>query len=449
MKLKVLNIAELYPPGYAGGAAVYVHDTCKFLAERGHDIRVLCTEANDTPPYTIRQEVIEDVTIYRLNLPYFRNEDPGGWFLSIAQWKKHCADTIEAVKKILADWQPDLIQFHTPYSLIEEALPLFVEKNIPVVGMTHDFWTICMRMSLFRSPTDTLCSGPSPAKCLECVYSNMDGSHAKAIVKLPWRLAKLGAYPAYRTWSRYNLRRHTKGLICYSECMTEAHREHVDGPVEHISLGIDLTDLPAPFEGRPRTPLRFGFAAGFVNHKGIWDVLDTVASLKKKGYKFELHIWGPRQSEELLVERGIEDYVKLRGLYAPEEIWDVYAEMDVLLMATRWAEPYGRVIQEAAAAKAPSIAPRIGGITEQIRSGIDGLHFNFRDREDLERQMTKFLDNPELVTEMSKNLWRVINTKDAVEKMERFYLKVLGKEMLFEQNNSTQPAKSIAATDKA
>ena len=422
---KVLNIAESYPPGYAGGAAVYVHDTCRYLAERGHDIRVLCSEANENAPYSIREETIEGVRIYRLNLPYFRGEDPGGWMIDTAEWKKHCARTQTALKEILADWQPDLIQYHTPYSVVEECLPVFLERKIPVVGMTHDFWTICMRLGLSRSPVDEICTGPAPAKCLECVYSHFDGSHAAAFAKLPWRVAKLGAYPAYRTWSRLNLRNHTDGLICYSKAMTEAHAGRVKGLVEHISLGIDLTELPAPFEGRPRKPLRFGFAAGFVDYKGIWDILDTVKSLKEKGYEFEVHIWGPKQAEAPIIERDIEDRVKLRGLYAPAEIWDVYAEMDVLLMTSRWNEPYGRVIQEAAAAGAPSIAARVGGITEQIRHEVDGLLFNYCDRVDLERQMIKVIEQPELVKQYAANLWRVINTRDAVVKMEDFYAKIL------------------------
>lgn len=426
-KLKVLNIAESYPPGYAGGAAVYVHDTCKFLAERGHDIKVLCSEANDTPAYSVREETIEGVKIYRLNLPYLRREDPAGWTLGIAGWKKHCADTTEALEKILAQWQPDLVQYHTPFSVIEECLPSFLARNIPIVGMTHDFWTICMQASLFKSPTDTSCDGPSALKCLECVYSYWDGTRAKALAKLPWRLTKLGAFPAYRTWSRYNLRCHTDGLICYSKFLANAHQGRINGQVRHISLGIDLTQLPpAPlFADRPRTPLRFGFAAGFVNHKGIWELLDTVASLKNKGYNFELHIWGPKQSQEPLIERGIEDYVKLRGMYKPEEIWNVYAEMDVLLMNSRWEEPYGRVVQEAAAAKVPTIAPRSGGITEQIRNEVDGLLFNLRDREDMERQMIKVLEQPDSVKKMSDNLWQVINTKDAVVEMEKFYELIL------------------------
>lgn len=427
MILKLLNIAELYPPGYAGGAAMYVHDTCQFLAERGHDVRVLCTESNDNPPYSLREEIIEDVKVYRLNLPYFREQDPGGWMLSIAKWEKHCAEVEKIIIKILTDWQPDLIQYHTPYSLIEECFPIIQKKKIPIVGMTHDAWTICLKTSLYKSPTNTKCSGPSLASCLECNYTYWDSSRLKGILKLPWRAAKLGLYPAYKLKIRNQTRKNIDGLICVSQFMEESHKDYANGLIRHIPLGIDLTNLPKNFPSRPRTPLRFGFIGGFVDHKGIWDILDVATSLKKKGYKFELFIWGPNQSESVLINRNIKDIVKLKGLYKPSEIWDAYAEIDILLMATRWAEPYGRVIQEAAAVKVPSIAPRIGGITEQINHEIDGLLFNFREKEDLENQMIKILENPELVEKFTKNLWEVTNTRDAVQEIEMFYLEILNR----------------------
>lgn len=363
--------------------------------------------------------------VYRLNLPYFRNEDPGGWLLDTTKWKQHAVDTQRAIEKVLETWQPDLIQYHTPHSLIEECLPVFQKMSLPVVGMAHDAWTICLRDSLFRSPVGELCSGPATAKCLECVYSHWDGSHAKALAKLPWRAAKLGAYPARRFYSRKKLRSATDGFFAYSQFMTERHKVHLAEPVEHISLGIDLSELLPPFMSRPRSPLRFGFAAGFQEHKGIWDVLEAAASLKKNGYDFELHIWGPDQNEAPVIERGIEDCVKLRGLYKPSELWDVYAEMDVLIMATRVAEAYGRVVQEAAAAKVPTIAPRVGGITEQIRDGVDGLLYEFLNRADLERQMRKILERPQIIAEMVSNLWKVIDTRDAVVKIEDFYRRIL------------------------
>jgi glycosyltransferase involved in cell wall biosynthesis len=359
-----------------------------------------------------------------MNLPYFRNEDPGGWMLNIKKWKEHCANVEKVIEPFLSDWQPDLVQYHTPYSLLEECLPSIVKRNIPIVGMTHDAWIVCLRLSLFKSPKDVACEGPSKLKCLKCVYSNMDGTHTKAFAKLPWRIFKLGAYPAYKYFNRVKARKSVSGIVAYSKFMADEHSKVMDG-VRQMYLGIDLTNLPQNFPQRPRKPLRFGFMAGFAKHKGIWDVLDALASLKKKGYKFELHIWGPYQEKNPFVERDIEDEVKLRGLYKPNEIWDAYSEIDVLLMATRLAESFGRVVQEAAAAKIPTIAPRIGGITEQIRHEIDGLLFNFRDKKDLERQMESLLKEPNLYNKLSSNLWEVINTKDAVHQIEEFYLTIL------------------------
>ncbi len=40
-------------------------------------------------------------------------------------------------------------------------------------------------------------------------------------------------------------------------------------------------------------PLRFGFMGGFQTNKGIWDILDAAAALKRDGLDFELHVWWP------------------------------------------------------------------------------------------------------------------------------------------------------------
>jgi len=425
-KLKVWHIAEMYPPDYGGGAAIYVRDVCRFLAERGHDVRVLCTEAADTPPYSVRTEYDGLVRVDRLNVPYFRTQDPGGWSLGVRGWRKHQKRVAKVADEFLKDWLPDIVQFHTPYTVIEECLSSIQQADIPVVGMAHCAWLICPRLRLMRSPTATGCEGPSPLRCLECLYSHWDGSHGKAMLKLPWRVLKLGVFPAYRLWNRYTMRQQVSGLVGYSQFMADAHQGHVNGPVEHIPLGVDLTGLPDERPRRPRTPLRFGFAGGFQPHKGIWDVLDAAASLKRRGLMFELHIWGPNQEAGPLAERNLEDRVFLHGMFAPEDRWSVFSEMDILLMATRDAEPYGRVIQEAAAVGAPAIAPNIAGIGEQIRDGIDGLLYEFRDREALERQMARVISEPELVRELATNLWPVVDTRDAVAEIERFYFNVLG-----------------------
>lgn len=420
-KLKIWHIAELYPPDYGGGAAVYIQEVCRFQAEQGHDVRVLCVNTSaEAVEYSVKTDFDGSVRVERVKIP-FRERDPGGWHLSISQWRRHKSDALRIAEDILRTWQPDVVQFHTPYTLIEEILPSVTKRDLPVVGMLHCAWLICPRLNLIKSPTGDSCSGPAPVKCLHCLYSYWDGSNAKSLVKLPWRAAKLGASPAYRLRERDLARRQVDGLIGYSKYMADTHRDHINGEVVHISLGVDMDGLPPERPVRPRNPVRFGFAGGFQEHKGIWDVLDTVKSLKDKGFAFELHAWGPNQSVAPLAERGIEDVVFLHGMFEPPDKWKIYAEMDVLLMATRRAEPYGRVVQEAAAMGVPTIAPAVGGITEQIDHEVNGFLFKFLDRADLERYMTKIIEEPTLVSRFSEDLWQVVDTRQAVAQIETFY----------------------------
>ncbi len=224
----------------------------------------------------------------------------------------------------------------TRRALGEECLFAVARNNLPAVAMLHEAWLICAQMMLLRSPQSDACSGPSPARCLECVYSYYDGSHLRAMLKLPWRLAKLGAYPAYRLRRRALARRTLAGATGYSQFITDAHSAHLAGRVEFIPLGINLSGHAGQESpGRRKTP-RFGFVAGFQQTKGIWHVLDAARALKREGFDFELHIWGPEQESGRgdIESRDLTDRVFLRGMYQPEDIWDVYADVDVVRMAT-------------------------------------------------------------------------------------------------------------------
>src|SRR5262245_58148598 len=88
--LRILNIAESYPPEYGGGAAIYIQDVARALASRGHEVRILCSESNQAEdPYTIHTDFDYAVRVDRVNLPYFKDHDPDGWQLGLAAWKAH------------------------------------------------------------------------------------------------------------------------------------------------------------------------------------------------------------------------------------------------------------------------------------------------------------------------------------------------------------------------
>src|SRR4026208_1245408 len=109
--LRILHIAETYPPDYGGGAAIYIQDVSRALAERGHEVRVLCSENSDSQPYTVRTDYDGAVRVDRVNLPYFKTRDPEGWQLGFAAWRRHERRIGELVNSFLADWRPDLVHY--------------------------------------------------------------------------------------------------------------------------------------------------------------------------------------------------------------------------------------------------------------------------------------------------------------------------------------------------
>jgi glycosyltransferase involved in cell wall biosynthesis len=400
---------------------------CRSLAQRGHQVRVLCVDYQGGSPYSIRTEFDGNVRIDRVSLPYFKQQDPDGWRVGLFSWRRHQRRVDKLVRELLAEWKPDLVGYNTVRQLGEQALKTISADGIPIVATLYEAWLICARLMLLRSPVTSECGGPSPLKCLNCMYSHYDGTQSRAMLKLPWRILKLGIYPAYRLWRRFSVRRVVTGAVAISEFMASVNRSLLKD-VRHINPGIDLAGLPTTRPQRPRHPLRFGFVGGFQPTKGIDHILAAVRSLKESGLAFELHVWGPGTGEESARQsiQGMEEHVFLRGMYAFEDRWSVYGEIDVALMATKVCEPLGLVPLEAAATGAPTIASAVGGIVESIRDEVDGLLYAFMDAKDLERQMRRILTEPDLVQRLTANLQAVIDSRTAIVALEEYYYSVLG-----------------------
>jgi Glycosyltransferase Family 4 len=233
--LKIWHLLESYAPDYGGGAAVTTREVCRLLAKRGHEVRVLCIENMARPEYAVRTDFDGPIRVDRVNLPYFKAEDPDGWRLGLRRWREHERRVDVLLGQLLDVWRPDVVDYHTVRPLGEQCLVTLARHGVPVLATLHDAWLICPRLMLLRSPDGQACNGPSAARCLMCLYSQYDGTVA-ACCKLPWRLLKLGVYPAYRLRRRIEARRCVAAALARSEFMAAMHRPHLSGPIRHIPL---------------------------------------------------------------------------------------------------------------------------------------------------------------------------------------------------------------------
>jgi glycosyltransferase involved in cell wall biosynthesis len=441
-KLRVWQIVESYPPRYGGGATVVMRDICHALASIGHEVRVLCMDSTPDPPFSLRSDRDGQVQVDRLNLPYFMDTDPEGWQLGLTKWRKHERRVSAFIDDQLEQWRPDVVHYNTtrPFG---EAGPLRIHRHgVPIVTTLHEAWFVCARLMLLRSPLAEPCSGPGPLKCNECMYSHYDGTHAKAALKMPWRLAKLRFYPAYRLWRRRSARRVLGAAIGYSNFMVRVHQPHLKGEASYVPVGVNLEGLPTAMPDRPRSPFRFGFLAGGQPTKGVWDVLEAAASLKRVGMDFELHVWGPQQEvvREEAAARDLDDRVLLRGMYDQNGRWAVYNEIDLVIVATTVCEPSTRIPPEAAAAGVPSIASNIGGNPEALEDEVSGLLYGFMDAADLERQMRRILEEPGLYQKLIDGLSPPVDTRTIGAEVEAIYRTALANSGREQAANGKKPS---------
>jgi glycosyltransferase involved in cell wall biosynthesis len=163
-----------------------------------------------------------------------------------------------------------------------------------------------------------------------------------------------------------------KSQIMLSSSRSDWHKLRV------TPLGVNLRGRgQRPFRANPK-PFRLISIGRLVETKGCPLLLSAIASLKIEGRDIHLTLVGDgplRQGlEQHVMDLGIDDCVSFAGWCSQENLQTLLAQSDACVLAS-FAEGVPVVLMEAMAVGVPCIAPRINGIPELIRDGIDGRLF--------------------------------------------------------------------------
>jgi glycosyltransferase involved in cell wall biosynthesis len=188
-------------------------------------------------------------------------------------------------------------------------------------------------------------------------------------------------------------------------------------------LGVDATDWElAEFRERP-APFELIAAGRLVEIKGFPLLLDAVADLRRQGRDVQLTIAGDGPARQALEQQasrlGIADRIIFAGWKNQDELRTLYRRSDAYVMSS-FAEGVPVVLMEAMATGVPCVAPRINGIPELIRDGMDGLLFTASDVAELVEAIGRLIDNPEMRRSMAESSRaRVADKYDLRKNVER------------------------------
>jgi glycogen(starch) synthase len=311
--MRVLVWSEGYWPTI-GGLEILLSQLNHALRQRGHTLAVI---AGQWRPDLLEYEVQDNIPIYRLPFRlqiYQRN---------LRQQKV----TSERVKEIVRQFQPDLHHIH-------------ISSSDPTL-----FFFLRTQPDLFPPALLTLHTWALPPRTANSLIG-------QGLQRADWVTAVSRAV------------------------LAEAHSL---SPGLESRSSVIHNGLPWPgLEPTPVTfdPPRLLCLGRLVPEKGFDLALSAFAQMRQKFPLAQLVVAGDGEArpalEALAHDLKLGDSIQFLGWVAPAAVPDLINSVTMVIMPSRWAEPFGLVALQTAQMARPIVATRVGGLPEIVTDSITG-----------------------------------------------------------------------------
>ena len=186
-----------------------------------------------------------------------------------------------------------------------------------------------------------------------------------------------------------------------------------------IANGVDQSKIKVIKQGIPLDPsnnisrikihggpLKLIFLGRINKFKGLHLLVDAIKGIDP--LSIQLSIFG--NSDDTLYESSLRaetasnKNISWKGKLNQEDVVETLQQHDMLCLCSTFSEMSPLVIQEAFASGIPVIASNVYGNAEQIIHNHNGLLFEFNNVNDLQEQLTKCINEPLLLQDLTKNI---------------------------------------------
>jgi glycosyltransferase involved in cell wall biosynthesis len=446
--MRILFVAHQYFPEHYAGVEVLTLGLASASKARGHEPYVLAAKRsipfNDIRPGEIEDYEFEGIPVRRVGRPKEGLSRP---------YRLDYANEVMAqrAREYTREIDPDVVHAMHFQGLSTSVIPAFKESDIPLVYTATDFWTVCPVVDL-RRHDGVMCEGPELHHCVRCIASRHPRSRMKAIVdrtpdvairaagtlsKTPFSrlLSPLRQLDAFR--ERPDFIREQMELVDYILAPTRLTHDLLlkngigEGKIRVSHYGIDTSGIVGvPRNRNVPPPLRVGFTGTLAPHKGCDILIRAFRSLPRE-LDATLSIHGNVERHKSFIQElrqlaGDDERISFAGPFQRAKVGRVLSEIDVLVVPSRWYENAPVVIYEAFAAKTPVIATDLGGMSEVVEHGKNGLLFELDNVKGLARQLQRLVEEPELLDGLRDGIGPVKTVEDSMDEMEQLYEELIG-----------------------
>jgi glycosyltransferase involved in cell wall biosynthesis len=434
--MKIVIAVHHYPPIYTAGAEGEAHRTALALQARGHQVQVICVEKIDSGKdegVTFEDTVYENIPVRRISYNHLLEPDKFKWEYDNLWIGEHLKGFLDIIR-------PDIFHLRSGYLMSGRALRVAKELHIPTVLSVTDFWFFCPRITMMQSNGKISTFPIEPFRCARCLGEGkrryrIPGKIAPVIMSWYWGLqTKKIQQIKERKSFLLNALDGVNVIISPSQYLRSFFlQEGVDAEkVVFCRQGRDFTNLsPEKLIKSSSKRLRLGYFGQIAWHKGIHLLFEALRSLPSA--PVDVAIYGDTSSfpdyTSKLKQLAAEDpRLTFKGVFRGEnKLWQIYRDIDALVVPSIWYENSPNVIIEAFAHKTPVITSDQGGMAEMVRDGVDGLYFKHGDSQDLVSQIQKLLDMPSRLSDLQKGIQAVKPAVQEIDELISIYQRVLPK----------------------
>ncbi len=354
-----------------GGGTLVPRTLAAELVRRGWDVTVFYAGTKGGRP-GVRYDLVETEE-QGIRLVGVFNRDHGLWDLGHPRREIDDPPITAAFAELLDRVQPDVVHFHNLHNLGAALLDEAAARGIRSFLTAHNLWLVDPRGYLLTEQGEL---SPGPGRGGATMPGEDPAGYEYRLRELRARASR--AVTAILAPSE-SVRRTLAGAG-YPEAAIDVLPQAMPA-AEAVwdALGRDR----APGRAAPGGPLTVGFFGSVWPIKGV-HLLVHAAQIADADVRVEIH--GDigearfRRNLEALDTRGI---VTFHGAFAHDELPERLARVDVAAMPSIVWETQGLMAAECLAGRVPALVPAMGGLAEQVRDGVDGLHFDGRDHDSL------------------------------------------------------------------
>ncbi len=359
--MRILQVNKFHYP--RGGADKYYLDLGASLEKAGHEVAYFSMQHPKNVSSTYEKYFVSRISFNEGSL---RDKllTPGRMIYSLEAKRKF--------KKIIADFQPDIIHIHNIYhQLSPSILDVARREKIPVVMHLHDYKLICPNYQLFAN--GKICEACKPNRYLACVkkrcFKNSFFKSLLAAIEMTIHHRWLKIY--YRSIS----------VFIAPSAFMKAKVAEFGWPADKIKVILNpFSSVLKNVSGTASTANYLLYFGRLSPEKGLKTLIEA-AALTNSELKFAGV--GPEENSlrSLAESKGVK--AEFLGFKEGGGLKEIIIGAKAVALPSVWYENMPLSLLEALSLGKPVIASEIGGMPEVIVDGKNGWLFRPGDAHDL------------------------------------------------------------------